>query len=206
MKNKLSNLVLIAFVFVLASCNSNNRQVEGEEPQVAVEELPQNEPLGTTNDPTFETSIVKGDIASPRKEMKGVIDDVEVTVNYGSPSVKGRTIWGELVPFNQVWRTGANEATTFEVNKDIQVADKKLKAGRYGLFTIPKKDGWTIIFNSVADQWGHYEYDKAKDALRVEVKSKSAPDTTETMEFIVENKSVVLRWKDLAVPFSIAGT
>src|SRR4051812_3645735 len=88
-------------------------------------------------------------LASPRDTVMGKVDDVVVTVNYGSPSVKGRKIWGRLVPYNQVWRTGANEATTFSVSKDVLVEGKPLAAGTYGLFTIPGENDWTVIFNKV---------------------------------------------------------
>ncbi|MEL7237079.1 MAG: DUF2911 domain-containing protein, partial [Chloroflexota bacterium] len=76
-------------------------------------------------------------IPSPRKEMTTMVGDAKVTVNYGSPSVKGRTLWGDLVPYDKVWRTGANEATVFETSADLSISGQTLPAGRYSMFTIP---------------------------------------------------------------------
>ena len=87
---------------------------------------------------------------------------------------KDGLIWGDLVPYGKVWRTGANEATTFETDKDIMIKEQKLPAGKYALFTIPGETEWTWIFNSVWDQWGAYKYDESKDVLRV----KSTPESS----------------------------
>ncbi|RMG72406.1 MAG: DUF2911 domain-containing protein, partial [Bacteroidetes bacterium] len=101
--------------------------------------------------------------------MSGSIGTAEITINYGSPAAKGRTLWGDLVPYGAVWRTGANEATTFTVSQDVTIEGQTLPAGTYSLFTIPGESDWTIIFNKTAEQWGAYEYDEAADALRVKV-------------------------------------
>ena len=152
----------------------------------------------------YQINVLNADLPSPRKEMTGAIGSVDITVNYGSPSVRGRTIWDGLIPYNKVWRSGANEATAISFSKNVRIEGKDLDAGRYGLFTIPGKNSWTIIFNSVADQWGDFEYDDTKDVLRVEVSSKSRSDNQEQMDFMIEGNSVVLRWEKLAVPFSVA--
>ena len=212
MKNKTFNLFLVTLLLFAFSCNSSSeqqREPQGEEPTEPVTDLgeaPAPEAEAPAEDGSFKVTVVKGDIASPRKEMKGRIGDVELTVNYGSPSVKGRTIWGDLVPYGQVWRTGANEATTIELSKAVKVADQELPAGKYGLFTIPKEDGWTIIFNTTADQWGSYEYDKSKDVLRVDVDAKAAAEASETMEFMIDGDAVVLAWDKIQVPFSITAS
>jgi hypothetical protein len=87
-------------------------------------------------------------IASPRDSVSGVVNGATITINYGSPSVRGRQIWGKLVPYDSVWRTGANEATRFTTTKAITVEGKTLPAGTYGFFAIPGEKTWTIIFNS----------------------------------------------------------
>lgn len=140
--------------------------------------------------------------ASKNGKTAGTLDGVSVTLEYGRPNVKGRTIWGELVPYGQVWRTGADEATTVTFGQDVMVEGQKLAAGTYGLFTIPGEGEWTVIFNTVADQWGSYGYDAGKDALRVTVEPR-AHEMVESMDFVIEDGAVVLRWEKLAVPFSV---
>ncbi|MFN7118822.1 MAG: DUF2911 domain-containing protein [Saprospiraceae bacterium] len=142
---------------------------------------------------------------SPLVEAKATVGDVNVSIVYGSPAVKGRKIWGALVPYGEVWRTGANEATTFEVSKDVEIEGQKLPAGKYALFTIPGEKEWTIIFNKEASQWGAYNYKKDQDALRVTVKADKAKPANERMTFKIDEKSgkVTLLWENVAVPFTV---
>src|SRR5687768_6756308 len=99
---------------------------------------------------------------SPPAESIGMIGDANVAVYYSSPAVKGREIWGGLVPYGKIWRTGANEATVFQTDKNLLISGSKLPAGKYALFTIPGETGWTIVFNSEWNQWGAFKYDEAK--------------------------------------------
>lgn len=140
---------------------------------------------------------------SKNGKTEGIIDGVNVTLEYGRPNVKGREIWGGLVPFDKIWRTGADEATTISFDKDVNVGGQKLAAGTYSLFTVPGLDKWTIIFNKVAKQWGAFRYDKDQDALRVDVKPAEA-EHTEAMLFEIKGNKIVLRWEKLAVPFEIS--
>ncbi len=141
---------------------------------------------------------------SPAATATGKIGDKTVTIAYAQPAVKGREVWGKLVPYNEVWRTGANDATTFEVDKDVMIEGKALKAGKYSLFTIPTEGGeWTIIFNSVAKQWGAFKYDASKDVLRVKVKSTKSKTMMERMTFEVKGNQVNLMWENLAVAFRV---
>jgi hypothetical protein len=131
----------------------------------------------------------------------------DITVDYSRPAVKGRAIWGGLVPYDQVWRTGANEATQITFSDDVTINGQPLPKGNYSLHTIPGKDSWTIIFNKTAKQWGSFNYKQADDALRVNVKPEKAP-FAEFMNFgfpQVTNDSalVVLRWENIAVPFTV---
>src|SRR5438552_5409542 len=107
----------------------------------------------------------------PRPSQKQVVTQTvgltDVTITYSRPGVKGRQIWGALVPYDQVWRTGANEATTINFSDDVNINGQKLAKGTYALFTIPGKDQWSIVFNSQAEQWGAFTHDKAKDVLTV---------------------------------------
>lgn len=143
---------------------------------------------------------------SPNAAVSQTIGTTEVRITYGRPQVKGRTIFGELVPYNEVWRTGANEATTFSVSSDVTIEGEPLSAGTYSLYTIPGTDTWTIIFNNVANQWGT-NYDESEDALRVEVSPESAPPR-EMMTFLFEDVTdttgtCVLHWAEVRVPFEI---
>ncbi|MEO0559421.1 MAG: DUF2911 domain-containing protein [Bacteroidota bacterium] len=144
---------------------------------------------------------------SPHARVMQTIGMTEITVAYHRPAVSGRAVWGELVPYGEVWRAGANENTTFETSTEVQIEGAALPAGRYGLHTIPGEREWTIIFSSMADAWGSYFYDASEDVLRVTVTpseasmqerlsySFHAPDLTST--------TLVLHWDQLAVPIRI---
>jgi len=143
------------------------------------------------------------DRASKNGLTTGTIDGVDVTIEYGRPNVNNRTIWGGLVPYDQVWRTGANEATAIEFSSDVVIDGNALPAGRYSLFTIPGEEEWTVIFNNQADQWGAFKYDAEQDALRITA-TPNEIEHVETMEFLVDDSSVVLQWDNLALPIAIA--
>ncbi len=139
---------------------------------------------------------------SKNGKTEGTIDGVAVTLEYGRPTVKGRQIWGGLVPHGSVWRTGADEASTITFDQDVQVQGQSLPAGTYGLFTIPTEGEWTVVFNKVAEQWGAFSYDQGQDALRVTVEPAAA-EHAESMEFVIEGSSVALRWEKLTVAFAV---
>jgi hypothetical protein len=144
---------------------------------------------------------------SPKATVGQTIGLTDVTIVYSRPYVKGRVIWGGLVPYNQVWRTGANEATTISFSDDVLINGQRLPAGTYSLHTIPAPDEWTIIFNKVAKQWGSFNYDEKQDALRVKAKPMPAPMhemfTIEFANVTMDNAQIVLAWDKLAVPFTI---
>jgi hypothetical protein len=142
---------------------------------------------------------------SPLQIKEGKIGGKSITVHYGSPSVKGRTIWGDLVPYNIVWRTGANEATYIDIPQDIVVEGKTLAAGKYSLFTIPKETGpWTVIFNSDWElEHGHFQYDEKNDVLRVEASPSWESDSAEKLSIDVESPGLVIRWEKLKLPIAI---
>jgi len=124
-----------------------------------------------------------------------------ITINYGQPSVKGREVWGKLVPYGEVWRTGANEATTFETDKDIKVQGKVLPAGKYGFFTVPGEKEWTIVFNKVPNQWGAFKYDQAQDYMRVTAKPKKSAKFNEKLLYSINKGWVSIDWENLDVSF-----
>ena len=127
---------------------------------------------------------------SPAQTATGKAGNSTVTINYGSPSVKGRKIWGDLVPYGKVWRTGANDATTIEFSADVKIEGQALPKGKYALFTIPEANEWTIIFNKNAKQWGAYSYKQDEDVLRVKVKSQKSATFNEALKFEVANDMV----------------
>ena len=140
----------------------------------------------------------------PAKVTETTTSGTVITIDYSQPSVKGREIGKEIAPYGKVWRTGANEATTFEVSKDVKVEGKSLPAGKYGLFTIPNKEEWLIIFNKTPNQWGAYKYSEADDVLSVKVKPTKAPQFTERMTFNVDKSGKVsLLWGNEEVDFSV---
>lgn len=162
-------------------------------------------------------------IESQRAEVSQIVGDTKIAVVYNRPNTKGRTnIFGCtatevvpkgngqdpcLVPYGQVWRTGANENTTIEFANPVKVNGADLPAGKYGLHMIPGKDEWTVIFNKVNNEWGSFRYDVKQDQLRVMAKPQTA-EFAETMSLGFENvkpaaTDVVVRWEKVRVPFTV---
>lgn len=142
--------------------------------------------------------------ASPAETATGTIAGADIEIHYSSPSVKGRTIWGDLVPYDSVWRAGANEATTFTTSKEIRVEGEKLPAGTYSFFLIPVASGqWIAIFNKQAEQWGAFEYDESQDQLRVMVTPQPLDQTQESLRYEVTDQGIEVRWDQLSIPLSI---
>ena len=146
--------------------------------------------------------------------------DTEITLDFSRPGVKGRKIWGELVPYGMApgnkyskdkpfpWRAGANEKTTVEFSSDVTVNGKALPAGKYSIAMIPSEDDWTVIFNKNSEGWGTYDYDESLDALRLTVTPEKAP-FEEWLRFGFDDLAgtsavAFLHWEKLKVPFTIA--
>ena len=140
----------------------------------------------------------------PAKASGTTTSGTAITIDYSQPSVKGRTIGKDLEPMpGKVWRTGANEATVFEVSKDVKVEGKSLPAGKYSLYSIANADDWTIIFNKKWNQWGTV-YNQADDALRVNVKSIKAPAFAEKFTIAVgKDGKVTMLWGNYQVDFHV---
>jgi hypothetical protein len=151
----------------------------------------------------FNVSVTaQGNRASPAATATGKVGNANITINYSSPSVKGRKIWGELVPYGKVWRAGANEATTFETDKAVKVEGKSLPAGKYSLFALPGENSWQVMFNSQTGQSGT-QRDASKDVLVVNVKPVTSATMNERLVYEVTGKGIVLKWEKLEVPVSI---
>jgi Protein of unknown function (DUF2911) len=169
---------------------------------------------------------------SQKASVMQTIGVTDVTITYSRPGVKGRTIWGDalptqtakgeatldnqnerpkdavIVPWDHVWRAGANEATMFVVTDDVLINGQPLKAGTYSMHTVPGKEEWTIIFNNDAGQWGSFTYDEKKDALRVKTKPQMVSDSQEWLMYsfdpVTDNSAQVnIRWEKMRVPFTV---
>ena len=182
-------------------------------------------------------AVTLGQVIVPRPSQKASVMQrigvTDVTITYSRPGVKGRKIWGDplpsqtsatgeatlddqnarpkdavIVPYGHVWRTGANEATMFVITDDVLINGQKLPAGTYSLHTIPTKDEWTIVFNGTSNQWGSFDYNPAKDTLRVKVKPQWVKDNQEWLEYsfdpVTDNSAQVnIRWEKISVPFTV---
>ena len=182
-------------------------------------------------------AVTLGQVIVPRPSQKASVMQrigvTDVTITYSRPGVKGRKIWGDplpsqtsatgeatlddqnarpkdavIVPYGHVWRTGANEATMFVITDDVLINGQKLPAGTYSLHTIPTKDEWTIVFNGTSNQWGSFDYNPAKDTLRVKVKPQWVNDNQEWLEYsfdpVNDNSAQVnIRWEKISVPFTV---
>lgn len=131
----------------------------------------------------------------------------KVKVTYSRPQAKGRKVFGELVKYDKVWRTGANEATEITFYQDVKIGGKMVKAGSYSLFTIPTKGAWTVIINSQLNQWGAYQYDKKKDVVRATVKTKVSKEKIEafsiTFQEATKGTTMYLGWEKTIVEIPI---
>ncbi|HKG61472.1 MAG TPA: DUF2911 domain-containing protein [Pyrinomonadaceae bacterium] len=176
-------------------------------------------------------------VETPRPSQKASVMQrvgvTDITITYSRPGVKGRKIWGDplpeqakvtgeatldnqnerpagapIVPWGHVWRTGANEATQFVVTDDVLINGQKLAAGSYSLHTIPTKDEWTLVFNGTANQWGSFDYDPAKDTLRVKAKPQWVTESEEWLTYSFDpvtddSAQVNIRWEKISVPFTV---
>ena len=187
---------------------------------------------------TYVSAQQQPQIRLPRPSQKAsvmqTVGVTDITITYSRPGVKGRPIFGEapaamasrakgeatlddqnarmkgepIVPYGHVWRAGANEATQFVVTDDVLINGQKLAAGSYSLHAIPNKDEWTIVFNGTANQWGSFNYDPAKDTLRIKAKPQWVSENQEWLEYSIptvtpNSATVVLRWEKASVPFTV---
>lgn len=196
----------------LVACTSSSSETKKESPSTPAsapaEEKPAAEAAPAEAAPAEEASLTPpprksdADRKSKNGRLEAEIGGANLIVQYGRPTVRGRTIFGDLIAYGKLWRTGADEATTFTVDQPVMVEGKPLDAGTYALFTVPGEKAWTVVFNSVAAQWGAYGYDESKDVLRVEVTPKKG-EATEELTFAVDGEDLVLRWADVVVPIRI---
>ena len=134
--------------------------------------------------------------SSPRLQVEGESSGINIAIDYGAPSVKGRTIWGGLEKYGKVWRAGANENTTISFDKNISINNVILSAGKYGFFIIPNETGdWTVIFNKKNDGWGAYSYNQEEDALRVNIAPSFVEDIQEQLQYSIGENTIDFAWE-----------
>ncbi len=143
---------------------------------------------------------------SPHTETMAMIGDAHIHIDYSSPGVRNRIIFGGLLAYENVWQSGAHKATWIETNKDLLIAGETLPAGKYGFFTIPSKGDWTVIFNKNWDQHGKDEYDEKDDVIRFKVSPIVSEEVQEHLEYKIikstENSgSIQLSWEKITINF-----
>jgi hypothetical protein len=164
---------------------------------------------GANNKEHQHTAITKkaGKSKSPSKMAMANIGNTHVHIEYNSPAVRNRIIWGGLVPYNQVWVTGAHNATSISFSKDVKINEKNIKKGKYGLFTIPNPEEWTVILNTNWQQHLTDEYSDSEDVIRFKVKPLKN-DFTENLTYQVipidtQSGKVEITWEKIKISFLI---
>ncbi len=141
-------------------------------------------------------------------EVRTSVGKAAININYYAPAVRGRVIWGGLVPYDAVWVTGAHSATSLQVNRDFQVGNKTINAGKYAIFTIPGREEWTVIINKRWNQHLADDYKEAEDLVRVKVKPQTTEGVTERLKYGIEKTgentaNIIISWEKLRVPFEV---
>lgn len=140
---------------------------------------------------------------SPKRVSMNTIGNTHIHIEYGSPGVKGRMIWGGLVAYDQVWATGAHNATSIDFSSDVIIGGKKISKGKYALFTIPGKTEWTIIINTNYQQHLADAYNASEDIVRVKVKPVKKQQATQRLTYSVvpsgKDAGVLIEWEYLRV-------
>ena len=179
-------LVLAAFLAFNATAQMNSRLPAIDKSPLDISYYPANYPILKIQDKTSEAPVIR--------------------VIYSRPQLNGRKVFGELQEYGKVWRLGANEATEIEFFKDVKIAGKKVKKGRYTLFAIPFQDQWTMILNKETDTWGSFRYDVSKDVLRTNI-PVVRNESTEAMTIVFDNMNtgaaLNLYWDDVKVTLPI---
>ena len=189
--------IAILFAFTTAGCK---QEAKGGD---ATSEIKSEEEVSTENEEDAPPQ------ASPRKQASDNIGDLAISIDYGSPAVKGRVIWGELEGYGKVWRAGANETTSIEFSADVMVNGNPLPAGKYGFFLIPiEGEAWVAIFNEEWSQelhgsWGAFGYKQEKDVLRVDVTPEWVKESMERLEYTVNDSGFAFAWEKARINFEI---
>lgn len=190
----MKNTILVLSILLLVSCKETSK----ESP-----ELPNSE---MTEQKAISAEPAKKKPLSPHTSAMAMVGDAHIHIDYSSPGVRNRMIFGGLLAYDQVWQAGAHMATWIETNKDLTIDGKELKAGKYGFFVIPNQDEWTLIFNTNWNQHGKDEYDEKDDVLRFKVTPKISEEIMEHLEYEVTKTTnasgtISLSWEKVIVEF-----
>jgi hypothetical protein len=165
---------------------------------------------GAKRDTANATTAVAKDTTkkSIPSEVSKRLGNTDIKISYHAPAVRGRVVWGGLVPYDAVWVTGAHKATSLEVGKDFRVGNKTIPAGKYALFSVPGKEEWTIIINKNWNQHLADDYAEAEDLVRVKVKPQTTAETTERLNYAIEQTgknaaNIIVSWEKLRIPFEV---
>ncbi len=147
-----------------------------------------------------------GSKLSPNREAMADVGGAHIHISYGSPSVRGRVIWGGLIAYDQVWATGAHQATSIDFSTDVEILGQKIPKGKYGFFTIPSKDKWLLIINKNWDQHLADEYDSKDDLIRIQVSPETLPETQESLTYSItpidkKHGTIEIRWEKIKIGF-----
>jgi len=187
-------IIIVAVSSFLFACSNNDSHKQGGEHE--------RDSLQTA------TSITDTSKKSIPSETKKWIGNTDIKINYHSPAVRGRVVWGGLVPFDAVWVTGAHKATSLEVGKGFQVGDKTIPAGKYAIFTIPGKEEWTVIINKKWDQHLADNYSEHEDVVRINVKPKTTKEIAERLKYEIDQTgeriaNIIISWEKIQVSFGV---
>ena len=190
---KLLIMLFLALLFVGCKNLNNNEKKEIPNAQEIIQQV----------------KSVKKKVLSPHATAMTMIGDAHIHMDYSSPGVRNRIIFGGLLSYDAVWQAGAHNATWLETNKDLVIAGKTLTAGKYGFFIIPSKDEWTVIFNTNWEQHGKDEYDTKDDVLRFKIKPMISETITEHLEYKVKKVNnneglIYFAWEKVSISFNFA--
>ena len=188
-------LTIFCFAILFVSCKS---QKKSEKKEIQNEQKA-NQKLKST----------KKKVLSPHATAMAMVGDAHIHIDYSSPGVRNRIVFGGLLAYDMVWQAGAHKATWIETNKDLIIEGKTLVAGKYGFFTIPSKDEWTLIFNTNWDQHGKDEYDAKEDVVRFKVKPIISENITEHLVYKVKKVNngegfISLAWEKVSLDFNFS--
>jgi len=186
-------LTILCFAILVVGCKNQNKSKKKE--------------IHIQHETKQQVKPTKKKVLSPHETTMSMIGDAHIHIDYSSPGVRNRIIFGGLLAYDMVWQAGAHNATWLETNQDLIIDGKTLPAGKYGFFTIPSKKEWTIIFNTNWDQHGKDDYDEKEDVLRFKVKSIPSETTTEHLEYKVRKitdtqGSISLAWEKVLIDFN----
>ena len=193
----MKKLAYIAVPLLMISCGGT------EEVENQVEEIIEEVEI------VEETGDGEKERKSPRVTVEAEINDLTVAIDYGSPRVKGREVWGELVPYDKIWRAGADEATAITFGSDVLFGGSAVAAGTYALFVVPHAEGnWEVILNEEWSKeehgvWGAYDYNAEKDVVKIEVTPTWNQETVEEMSFKIMNSELIFEWELASFKVSI---